>query len=369
MRFGHDTRSRRSAATWAAMLLAAAPLPSLQEVPLQAIAGQLAATGPTRLTPDGLAFDVQENFAILLPLAGMESLQVDYRATGNLLLSWGTGDGGRIPSPSLAPWHHLVIAPGNGRATLDLITTPRWSPERVPFLFLQGAGSVVLTGLRARPAPGGREAWTLRRDEALRWAPLRIGHTTINHLDPPTWKASDGVFLFDLLGIAFAVIALGGALAWLALRRRWRPAPFLATAGVAAALAGNVVFLVRAWPALALRPVTDPGSRLRENFHMDPELGALAALARESVRPDESVGIQTKASDWFAWETLCFHLAPRRCVRVVPEAIAFEGLSGSGRLAADQLDVVIYLHAGVPLLPGYSPAESLSPRAFVARRR
>ena len=362
-------RGRRAAATWAAMLLAAAPIPAMQEIPLRAIADQLAATGPTRLTPEGLAFDVQENFAILLPLAGMESLQVDYRATGNLLLSWGSGEGERIPSPSLAPWHHLVLVPGNGRATLDFRTTPRWSAERVPFLFLQGTGSVVLTGLRARPAPEGREAWIQGRDEALRWAPLRIGHTTINHLDPPTWKASDGVFLFDLLGIAFVVLALGGSLAWLALRRRWRPAPFLAAAGIAAALAGNVVVLVRAWPALALRPVTDPGARLRENFHMDPELGALAAVARESVRPDERVGIQTKASDWFAWETLCFHLAPRRCVRVVPEAVSFEGLSGSGRLTADQLDVVIFLHAGVPLLPGFSPAETVTREAFVARRR
>jgi len=234
---------------------------------------------------------------------------------------------------------------------------------------MEGTGNLVLKRLWMRPAPASSEAWLRGLDEALRWAPMRIGHTSINFGVPPTWNASKGQLLFEVLGIGFLVLALVGSLAWLALRRRWRPAPFVAAAGVAAALAGNVVFLVRAWPALALRPVTDPGSRLRENFHMNPELGALAALARESIRPDQSVGIQTKASDWFAWETLCFHLAPRRCVRVVPEAVAFEGLSGSGRLAADQLDVVIFLHAGVPLLPGFAPVETMSQEAFVARRR
>ena len=172
-----------------------------------------------------------------------------------------------------------------------------------------------------------------------------------------------------MLGVAFVLLAVGGPLAWLALRRRWIPAPFLAVAGVALALAGNAVFLVRAWPALALRPRTDAGERLRENLHFAPALGALTALARESIGPGERVGVQAKPNDWFAWETVCFHLAPRPCVRVVPTAIAHEGLPGVERLVTDQLDVVVYLDAGAPLLPGFSSVASVGPGAFVARRR
>jgi hypothetical protein len=362
-------RGGGAVATWAAMLLAAAPLPGMQEVPIRFVAENAGATAPLSLTPEGLAFDVREWVGLLLPLKGAEVLEIDYRVRGVLLLTWGSADGTGTPAPQSLPWHHEVLKPGAGTVTLDFRTTADWGPDRVPVLFFKGTAGVVLTGIRTLPAQGGREAAIRRADEALRLAPIRIGHTTINWLDPPMWKASEGILLFKVLGIAFALLAVGGSLAWLAFRRRWAPAPFLAVAGVAVALAGDAVFLVRAWPALALRPRKDAGERLRENLHFDPVLGALAALALESVRPGERVGVQVAANDWFGWETLCFHLAPRPCVRVVSTAMVHEGLPGVEPLRADQLDVVVYLYAGAPLLPGFSSVASIGPDAFVARRR
>jgi hypothetical protein len=351
------------------MLLAVAPLPGMREIPLVPVAAQLGATAPTRLTPEGISFDVNEWIGVFLPLPGTAVLEVDYRAAGIVLLTWGSAEGTTIPAPHSPPWHHQVLKPGPGRVTLDLRTTPMWTPDRVPVLYFEGTGSVVLTGLRVRQAAGGREAWIRERDEALRWAPIRIGHTTINLLGPPTWKDSEDLLLFEVLGVVFLILAAGGALAWLAARRRWAPAPFLAVAGVALTLAGNVVFLVRAWPALALRPRFDTSERLRENFHLDPAVGALAALARESIRPGERVGVQAAPNDWFPWEAICFHLAPNPCVRVLPKALVHEGLPGVERLVADQLDVVVYFEAREPLLPGFSPVAALGPSALVARRR
>ncbi len=364
-----EPRGRRAATTWAAMLLAAAPLPGMREVPIRSIAGQIGATAPIHPAPEGIAFDVNEWIALVLPLQRAEVLEVAYRVQGVVLLSWVSGDGNSTPPPHLPPWHHEVLRPGAGSVTLDFRTTPRWNPERVPVLFFEGTGSVVLTGLRVRDAPQGRDDWIASRDQALRLAPIRIGHTTINFIEPPTWKESGNLLLFEVLGVAFLLLAVGGALAWLALRRRWAPAPFLAVAGVAVALAGNAVFLVRAWPGLALRPQPDAGARLRENFHLDPAAGALAALARTAIRPGERVGVQVGANDWFPWEAICFHLAPNPCVRLLPGALVHEGLSGVDRLATDQLDVVVYFEARVPLLPGFAPVVTLGPGALVARRR
>ena len=351
------------------MLLAAAPLPGMRDVPIRSIAGNVGATAPTRLTPEGLSFDVMEPVALFLPLPGAEVLELDYRVRGIVLLTWGSADGAFTPSTRAPPWHHEVLKPGVGRMTLDFRTTRDWGPDAFPFLAFEGTGGVVLTGLRTLTPQGGREGSIRRRDEAIRFAPLRIGHTTINWIEPSHWSASRDLLLFEVLGVAFVLLAVGGPLAWLALRRRWIPAPFLAVAGVALALAGNAVFLVRAWPALALRPRTDAGERLRENLHFAPALGALTALARESIGPGERVGVQAKPNDWFAWETVCFHLAPRPCVRVVPTAIAHEGLPGVERLVTDQLDVVVYLDAGAPLLAGFTSVASVGPGAFVARRR
>jgi hypothetical protein len=366
---GSTGRRRRTVAPWAALLLAVAPLPGAREVPPLAIASQVGATSPMQVTAEGLAFDVDGWVAVFLPLAGAEAIQIDYRAAGNLLLTWGSADGTTTPSPHFPPWHHEPLPPGTGRRTLELRTTNGWATDRVPYLYVEGTGTFVLTGLRARPAPEDPAAATRSRDDALRWAPIRVAHTTINLIEPQVWLASRDLLATDILAGIFLAGALGGTLSFWAWKRRWRPGPFVAGAAVATLLLGNVAFAIRIWPALALRPQPDAGARLRENLHFNPELGALAALAREQIRPGERVGVITHKADWFAWESLCFHLAPRPCARMMPGSARIEGLQGLNPMRIEDLDVVVSFHGGAALPPGFRPVAALNRNAFLARRR
>jgi hypothetical protein len=351
------------------MLLAVAPLSGAREVSLREIAAQIGSTKPLRLTPEGIGVDVDGRVGIFLPLTGAEALQIDFRSAGFVMLTWSSGSGNTTPAPHAQPWHRQVLAPGPGRVTLELRTTPLWSVDRVPFLFLEGTGTVIVTGLRARSAAQGTAERTRSFDEAQRWAPIRVGHTTINFIDVPFWIASRNVLLLDVLGVAFALLAVVGALGWWVTKRRWRPGPAIALAAIAAVAAGNVVFAVRAAPGLTLVPSLDPDARLRKWTDFDPELGPLAAMARGAIGPEERVGVFARKSDWFGWETLCFHLAPRPCVQVVSGSPEYSGLQGVDRLRPDQIDALVFFHAEAPLPPGFVPSVVLDKNAFVARRR
>ena len=73
--------------------------------------------------------------------------------------------------------------------------------------------------------------------------------------------------------------------------------------------------------------------------------------------------------DWFAPQTLCFYLAPRRCAVVKPGEPEYLGISGVERLRPDELDVIVAFRAADPLPEGFVPIARMSPHVLVARRR
>jgi hypothetical protein len=368
---------RRGVAAWSALLLLAAPGAGLglapgtglQDVPLPVLASRIVAKEGVRSAPSGIVVPVQGDRIFVVPLPGTVLMEMDYRASGDLLLTWTTTTAEQAPRPLDPPWHHERIEPGSGTLSLEFRTTPGWSPTRVPFFLLTGTGELVITALRVRTLTRDVGAETESLDEAIRWAPIRHDHNTVNFFLPTVWWASRGTLLFELLGPAFLAAMVLGAVGWRVVRKRWEPAAAVAVAAVAVALAGNVVFAIRARQLVSVEPHFGAAERLAANFRFGPEIGRLAALARKTVRPGERIAVQSDTSDWFPWETLCFHLAPHPCVQVVPGGASWTGLSGVDRLTPEEVDVVVYLHAKSPLLPGFQPVATLAPEAFVARRR
>lgn len=341
----------------------------LVPVPLASLAARLDATLPHALTPAGLELSVDGNANAALPLAG-QVVELDVESSGPVLLTYASRTPGRPFHPFGPPWRHLTVPRARTRVALDLRTTEGWTPAAVPVLGLTGAGKIVVHGVRVLPLERDPEAAATAFDRARLWAPECLGHTTINFLTPSFWSASRGIWLSDVVAGAAAVAFVVALVFWRLRRRRLDVPRALAVAALVAAGLWNVHLLVRFLPAFKLRPTPDVEARIRENYEVAPDVGALAALARATLRPGERVGAMGVAKGWFAPQTICFNLAPRRCaiVNAGTGETVHAGISGVGRLRDDELDAIVAYRAG-PLPPGFVPVAALGSSAVVARRR
>jgi hypothetical protein len=351
-----------------AALAAAAPASradELRPVDLQTLRAGIVTPGQLAATPRGLELQVEGNTHLELPLRA-QVLELDVEASGPVLLTWAARSSGQDFKAFGPPWRHLTLPRRRSPVTLDLRIASGWTPGAQIILVLTGTGRVVIHGVRTLPVGHDPEASRAAVDRANLWAPESIGHTTINLLTTPYWSLTRRVPLANVIAGAAALLALG-ALGAVALRRRVaRPELALAAGALFALGAWDLNFLVRFLPMLHLAPTPDVEVRIRDHYDVAPEIGALAALARQTLRPDERVGAMGPPVGWFGPQTICFNLAPRPCVIVRPGEAVHAGISGVGRLADDELDAIV-AHR-VPLPPGFVPVASLGPSAVVARR-
>jgi len=372
---------RGSAARWArtgagaALLLvlarARAGEPGMTDVPVSALARAVQSNVRMAVTERGLAVDVEHPVALVFALQGAQELEVGYEASGILLLTYITVDPatGKLPDHRGPPYRYRRVAPGSGRLALDLRETAGWSARRYPYLLLEGSGRFTLTGLRYRPRPADDAAARAALDRAALLAPLAIGYTTVNLLYIPWWSESEGTFLYDRMGWAFVALAALAVLLALSARRALPLAWTLAAAALLATAASDAVFLSKLLPAVQLSLPLDPEARIRDNYHYAPKLGALAALARRTLPPEDRVAVRGLAQDWFAPEVLCFNLAPRRCATLSPGASEYVGPSQVDRLRPEEVDAVVSIDSDEPPPPGFDRVAEVSPNAYVARRR
>ncbi len=342
--------------------------PAFRSVSLQALRGRIESPGTLSFTPRGLEIQVDGNTPLALPFAA-QALEADVEADGPVMLTWAARVKGEQSHPFGTSWRHVTLPRKVRRVALDLRIADGWTPIAQPVLVLTGSGRVVFHALRALPVPSDPAELRAAFDRAMLWAPESFGQTTINLLNPSFWSASRGIWLSDVVAGA-AGLALVGALAAMRLRgRRPRPGLALAAGALVALGAWNIhFFLVRFLPMLNLHPTFDAEERIRNNYYVSPDVGALAALARSALRSDERVGAIGPSNGWFAAQTICFNLAPRRCVILKPGEREHVGISGVGRLRDDEIDAIVAYRAG-PLPDGFVPVAALGPSAVVARRR
>jgi hypothetical protein len=345
---------------------ARASVPELRPIPLEALRGRLDGRANTAFTGRGLELEVNGNAWVALPFTA-QGLELDLEASGPVLLTWAARSGSQLRFRG-PPWRYAPVPRTRETLRLDLRIADGWSPSAQPVLLLTGGGTVVVHAIRARPVSSDPDEARAAHDRALLWAPESVGHTTINLLTPSFWSASRGIWLADVVAgvglVAFVVVLAAVRL----VRRRLRPGLALAAATVVAVGAWDVHFLARFLPMAKLSLTPDREARIRDNFYFDPELGAVVALARATLRPDERVGAMGAPNDWFHPQTLCFNLAPRRCAILKRGEQEHAGISGVGRLRSDEVDAIVSVGGG-PLPEGFVPVAAVSSHAWVARRR
>jgi hypothetical protein len=361
--------ARRALVALAFALATPAAAAELVPVALESLRGQLGTQVPHAFTRRGIELTVDGNQPLTLPFAA-QAIELDVEAGGPVLLTWTTQTPGKQPRPFGPPWRHVTLPRTRSAVVLDLRITEGWSASAQPMLILTGAGLVVIHGIRVLPIERDPAVAAAEFDRARFWAPESIGHATINFLTPSYWSASRGTWLSDVVA-AVAVAAFAAAVAFSWYRRR-RPglARALAAAAVVAAGLWNLHLLVRFLPAFHLRPTPDVEARIRENYDMAPDVGALAALARAQLGPRERVGTLSVPKGWFAPQTLCFNLFPRRCVVLSDGSPGPEhtGISGVQRLREDEVDAIVAYRAAV-LPPGWVPVAGFGSSTVIARRR
>jgi len=368
---------RRWLARGLALLALALSLPGaparaapMEELPVSVLARAAKANVPLVLSSRGLELEVERQTSLVLPLKGAQELGIDYQSSGIVLLTYITVDPAArsLPDHRGPPYRYKRVAPGRGHLDLDLLETARWTRNGFPYLLLEGAGKFTITGLRYRPSGPDDASVRAAVDRAVFLSPVSIGFTTINLLYVPWWRITERTFLYNRLGWAFAVLVGLAVAGFLGLRRRLELLRSIALAALAVTALSDAVFLSKFLPATRPLLRLDPEERIRENYYYAPKLGALAALARATLRPGDRVGVRGLGADWFAPEVLCFDLAPRRCVTLAPGEREYLSPSRIDRLRLEDLDAIVSIDSDEPIPPGFVRVAGVSANAFIARR-
>lgn len=333
---------------------------------------KIRASVPAKAVGDTLDLRLTRAATCILPLAGVRTLRFVCEVEGYLELECtaipATADKSFRPPQAYTEGTRLV--PGVNRCAFDLRRSPHWQSDSLVLLSLEGTGTVRLRDLKADFLEPEADAQR-ERARAMFWAPLRLGHTTINLL-PAVYCDPGRRYSWTLVWgcVTAGVLVLVALLGWL-----WRPLRgprTLAYAALGCLLLYQGQWLCRFVPALHLRPLVSEEEKIRDHY-FSQELGLLIRAARQHIPAEAKTIVAGQKTDWFGKQALAFNLAPRLCGyrRDRARPGCYRGLSRAYTppVLQKEADYWISYYGDVPLPGAFTKVYELNPHVYIARRQ
>lgn len=319
-----------------------------------------------RIEKDGVTFEIDKNARILLNLPKLKRLKLEYSADGYFKLEYVSHKKG-FPLLSYNPFlRGFALRKGEGELVIDLRHTENWGIDSLPVLFIRGNGKLKIKKLVTETISPDDGPVAYQKDTAFFWMPERYTHTSVNSITPVFWSYSDKIFFTSVLAVLYG-IAL--ALLYL-LSTRKKSIAFSKLLPAVSALFAFIFmthFGLRFYPTLHAGLFLSPEEK-RESYYIEPELGPVINAARKHLTTANRVIVIGRDDDWFAKESICFHISDRECGFLKSEEI-YLGLSYVDKVTWETADAVVSYNSREEPDFDYRKVWELNDNVFIGTKR
>lgn len=307
---------------------------------------------------------INKGAQVILKYSRIKKVRLDCDSEGLFKLDYTIITPEAHQIPPLFPGQLLFI--GSASLELDLRSCFFWDAQSIPILLFEGTGKFGIKSISLEPIEEGEDVLA-ENNWAIFLMPERIRNTTVNFLSPRYWNFESHMLWPNVLG---KTILLVSAMLWVgSLFFRWINSHGLVPLfGITGIVIYSLYFLLILIPMLHTQVFITNENKIRQNY-MNPEFGELAARARELIDREAKVAIYGEEADWFSPQTLCFNIAPTKCVFAKPNTERYSGISGITELKSSEIDTIVFFNSALPLPEEFQKISEINPNAFIAQKK
>ena len=307
---------------------------------------------------------IDKRAQVILKYSRINTVKLDYDSEGLFKLDYSiiTPEAHQIPSLFLGQ----SLFMGSASLELDLRSCFFWDAQSIPILLFEGTGKFGIKSISLELIEEGEDVLA-ENNWAIFLMPERIRHNTVNFLSPRYWNFQRHILWPDVFGktLLFALAMLWVGSLFFKRIRTHGLVPLFSITGI---FIYSLYFLFTLIPMLHTQVFITNENKIRQNY-MNPEFGELAARARELIDQEAKVAIYGEDADWFSPQTLCFNIAPTKCVFAQPDTERYSGISGITELKPSEVDTIVFLNSAMPLPEGFQTISAINPNAFIAKKK